>query len=67
MKQNPPQSKGPGRPELPEDQRANSQIQLRVTRKRKAAYVRKASSEKRTLAEWMFQQCDAAANFTPEN
>ena len=51
---------------MPADQRAGSQIHLRVTRQRKAAYVRKASSEKITLAEWMFQQCDAAANFTPE-
>lgn len=38
---------------------ATSTIVLRVTRSRKAAYVRAAHPQ--TLAAWMFEQCDKAA------
>ena len=51
----------PGRPPLPDAQRAGSEIQLRVTRKRKAAYVRAARPG--PLAAWMFAVCDAASGF----
>lgn len=50
-----------GRPPLPDSERADSQIQLRVTRKRKGAYVRAANKGKQTLAAWMFRVCDAAS------
>lgn len=50
-----------GRPPLPDSERADSQIQLRVTRRRKSAYVRAAKGE--TLAAWMFRVCDEAANY----
>lgn len=45
---------------MPDSERADSQIQLRVTRSRKACYVRAAKKE--TLAAWMFRVCDAAAS-----
>lgn len=57
----PDEPKGPGRPPLPDDERASSQIQLRVTRKRKAAYVR--ASQPGTLADWMFRVCDEASGY----
>ena len=47
-----------GRPPLPKGQAADSQIQLRVTRKRKGAYVRAASKKKQTLAAWCFEALD---------
>lgn len=53
-----------GRPELPEGQRADSQIQLRVTRERKAAYVRAAKGA--TLAAWCFANLDKAAGYSDE-
>ncbi len=52
-----------GRPPLPDSERADSQIQLRVTRKRKAAYVRAASKKKQTLAAWCFQALDREAGY----
>jgi hypothetical protein len=54
----------PGRPPLPEDERASSQIQLRVTSKRKTAYVRAAYQKGQTLAAWAFDQMDKGANYT---
>lgn len=53
-----------GRPPMPKEQRAESQIQLRVHRRRKAAYVRAA---KGPLAEWCFKNLDAAANYNPND
>ena len=53
-----------GRPELPMELRATSQIQLRVTRARKAAYVRAAAGS--TLAAWMFAACDEKAGLKTE-
>lgn len=50
-----------GRPPLPDSERADSQIQLRVTRKRKAAYVRAANRKKQTLAAWAFDHLDRAS------
>lgn len=47
-----------GRPPLPDSERADSQIQLRVTRKRKGAYVRAASRKKQTLAAWCLEALD---------
>lgn len=55
-----------GRPVLPDDQRADSQIQLRVTRKRKAAYVRAANARAQTLARWCFAALDREAGFTDD-
>ncbi len=51
-----------GRPPLPDNARADSQIQLRVTRRRKAAYVRAANKIKTTLSNWCFTHLDAAAD-----
>jgi hypothetical protein len=50
-----------GRPPLPDSERADSQIQLRVTRRRKAAYVRAANIKKETLAAWCFTHLDKAS------
>jgi hypothetical protein len=50
-----------GRPPLPDGERADSQIQLRVTRKRKGAYVRAANKQKQTLAAWCFKALDKEA------
>jgi hypothetical protein len=52
-----------GRPPLPKGAAASSQIQLRVTGKRKASYVRKASKEEKTLAAWIFEHCDKASGY----
>jgi hypothetical protein len=52
-----------GRPPLPDSERADSQIQLRVTRKRKAAYVRAASKKGQTLAAWCFEGLDRQSGF----
>ena len=45
-----------GRPPLPDSERADAQIQLRVTSKRKASYVRAANRKKQTLAACGRQQ-----------
>jgi hypothetical protein len=50
-----------GRPPLPASARADSQIQLRVTRRRKSAYVRAANQTKSTLAAWCFTHLDRAS------
>jgi hypothetical protein len=50
-----------GRPPLPASERADSQIQLRVTRARKAAYVRAACRRKITLSAWCLDHLDRAA------
>lgn len=47
----------------PDDQKATSQIQLRVTPKRKSAYVREANRRKTTLANFIFTACDEAAGY----
>lgn len=52
-----------GRPPLPDSERADSQIQLRVTRKRKGAYVRAASKKKQTLAAWCFDALDKESGY----
>lgn len=52
-----------GRPPLPKGQAADSQIQLRVTRKRKGAYVRAASKKKQTLAAWCFEALDKESGY----
>lgn len=52
-----------GRPPLPASERADSQIQLRVTRKRKASYVRAASKRKQTLAAWCFEALDRESGY----
>jgi hypothetical protein len=53
-----------GRPPLPASERADSQIQLRVTRKRKGAYVRAASRKKQTLAAWCFESLDKESGYS---
>lgn len=45
------------------EKRDESVIVLRVSRQRKAAYVRAAQPG--TLADWIFQRCDGASGFTP--
>lgn len=60
-----PKPTGPGRPPLPAGESADSQIQLRVTRARKAAYVRAANKREQTLAGWMFATCDREAGYQP--
>jgi len=52
-----------GRPALPEGARASSQMQFRVSRKRKSAYVKAAQKNQQTLAAWSFAQLDAASGY----
>lgn len=52
-----------GRPVLPEDEKATSNIHLRATAKRKGAYVRAANKKRQTLVDWSFEHLDAAAGF----
>lgn len=52
-----------GRPPLPKETAATSQIQLRVQAKRKAAYRRTASKQGKTLAAWMLEACDKASGY----
>ena len=54
-----------GRPPL-DSERADSQIQLRVQRTRKAAYVRAAQKEKQTLASWCFEALDKKSGYRKE-
>jgi uncharacterized protein (DUF1778 family) len=54
----------PGRPPLPASERADSQIQLRVTRARKAVYVRAAQRQGMTLAAWCFAAMDREADIS---
>jgi hypothetical protein len=56
-----------GRPPLPEGQRAESHLHLRVTRARKTAYVRAANVKKTTLAKWCFGHLDAASGYKDED
>ena len=53
-----------GRPPLPHGEAADSQIQLRVTRKRKSAYVRAANKKKQTLAAWCFEALDKESGYS---
>jgi len=50
-----------GRPPLAPGAGSEAQIQLRVTRRRKAAYVGAAQAAGKTLAAWCFEHLDAAA------
>ncbi|MDD5350033.1 MAG: hypothetical protein PHQ12_07465 [Chthoniobacteraceae bacterium] len=52
-----------GRPTI-EATAADTQIHLRVTRRRKSAYVRAAKPS--TLAAWCFLHLDKAAGYTEE-
>lgn len=52
-----------GRPPLPASERADAHIQLRVTRTRKATYVRAAVKNKQTLAAWCFEALDRKSGF----
>ena len=54
-----------GRPPLPPEERADSQIQLRVSRRRKSAYVRAASKTRQTLAAWCFAALDRESGYDP--
>lgn len=51
-----------GRPPIA-GETATGQIQLRTTMSRKNAYVKAAKPK--SLAAWMFEQCDRAANYEP--
>lgn len=58
-----------GQPPKTDDERAASQIQLRVTRRRKGAYVSAAQAKGLTLSAWMLGLCDEesrAAGKSPE-
>jgi hypothetical protein len=55
--------KSVGRPAR-DGQAADCWIQLRVTMKRKNAYVRAAKPKK--LTEWIFEQLDRASGFSNE-
>jgi hypothetical protein len=52
-----------GRPPLPESERANSYVMLRVTQRRKSAYKRAANGA--TLAGWAIAKLDQAAEYKP--
>lgn len=55
-----------GRPPLPDGKGKDSQIQLRVERERKAAYVKAANKsklKKKTLAAWCFHHLDKASGY----
>jgi len=58
--------KGPGRPPFPEGQAAHSQIQLRVQKARKGAYVHAANKKGQTLAAWCFEHLDKASGYKPD-
>jgi len=51
-----------GRPPIA-GETATGQIQLRTTMARKNAYVKAAKPK--SLAAWMFDQCDKAAGYEP--
>lgn len=57
-------SKSVGRPPLPDEAKASSQMQFRISQKRKAAYVKAASKKQQTLAAWAFEKLDAASGYT---
>lgn len=57
-------TKPPGRPPASKDGTAESNIVLRVTRRRKAAYVSAANARNTTLSNFIQTTCDAAAGFT---
>lgn len=61
----PTDNPGPGRPPAIPGHPAESQIQLRVQRCRKSAYVRAANRTNRTLAAWCFEHLDKAAGYQP--
>ena len=50
-----------GRPPKSPDASASSWVQIRVTRRRKAAWVRAATPGK--LTQWIHEQLDKAANY----
>ena len=54
-------TKRPGRPPKSPDASATSWVQIRVTRRRKAAWVRAAAPGK--LSQWVTEQLDRAANY----
>lgn len=53
-----------GRPPLPDEQKARSNIHFRVTTKRKAAYVRAAQQKGSTLVAWSIAHLDEASGFS---
>lgn len=59
------ETKGPGRPRR-DAQPADAQIQLRVTKERKGAYVKASRKAGTTLADWIFGQCDKGADYKPK-
>jgi predicted HicB family RNase H-like nuclease len=53
-------SKTPGRPPLPDYQKAASHLHMRVRREQKAAYVKAAVAAKKKLSEWVTETLDRA-------
>lgn len=62
-----PRRRGRGRPAKAPDQAAATQIQLRATASRKAAYETQAAKSRQTLTAWIFEALDKAANYKPES
>jgi predicted HicB family RNase H-like nuclease len=60
------EAKPVGRPPMPEEIKASSQMQFRISTKRKAAYVKAAQKKGQTLAAWSFEQLDAASGYQGE-
>lgn len=55
-----------GRPVIAGDN-ATEQLQVRIIKERKRAYMLAARKNKLTLSQWLFKVCDQAANYTPKN
>jgi len=56
--------RGPGRPPYKkEEDKATTNIHLRTVPRRKSAYVRAASSQGKTLADWVTEWLDAASGY----
>lgn len=55
-----------GRPSLPDGKKASSQMQFRISQKRKSTYVKAAQKKQMTLAAWSFAQLDAASGYAGE-
>lgn len=50
---------------MKDDKAATGWIQTRVTMARKNAYVKAARKTGKKLTDWIFENCDKAANYKP--
>lgn len=60
----PASPRGRGRPELPDDKKANALIVLRVKRRQKSAYVRAANVKGETLSAWSLRALDKESGYS---